>query len=146
MSSEIRYLNIYVSEVAEQNQNGEPAGMYDVIGKSGVEYRPAFEQLKLILDCIPGGLATFEISAAGVTSQYISDGIYELSGYTKWEEHSTDSTDALKYVYEEDLPALKEQIVSLVQTVQSMLHAVYTTATEGIVIICETLLTDGWIH
>lgn len=113
LSSEIRYLNIYVSEVAEQNQNGEPAGMYDVIGKSGVEYRPAFEQLKLILDCIPGGLATFEISAAGVTSQYISDGIYELSGYTKWEEHSTDSTDALKYVYEEDLPALKEQIDEL---------------------------------
>lgn len=75
--------------------------------------RETAKQLKLLADSIPGGLAVFEVSSGDVRVKYLSDGVYDLLGYPRDSEDIFEGGNALRFIFEEDLPMLQEQLDAL---------------------------------
>lgn len=108
----VRYSS--TSKYLLHDRRGNTVGLYGV-GRDVTEYRSAFEQLKLLTDNIPGGLATFRISQEQVSAQYLSESVYELVGYPKDAESDASALNVLTIIFDEDMPIVKEQIEKLWQ-------------------------------
>ncbi|MDO4560248.1 MAG: EAL domain-containing protein [bacterium] len=95
-----------------RDSSGVVVGIYGA-GRDVTESRAAYAQLKLLTDNIPGGLSTYEVSSGGVRALYLSGGVYSLTGYAREEYDELTGGDPLRFVFEEDRPALLAQIEEL---------------------------------
>ncbi|NLW69502.1 MAG: diguanylate cyclase, partial [Eubacteriaceae bacterium] len=102
-----------------RDTRGNIIGLYGV-GRDITEYRTAFERLKFLTDNIPGGLAIFDVTEKRIKSIYFSDGIYEITGYSREGENALPRGNALNFVYENDLPGLKAQIEKMLKELKPM--------------------------
>ncbi|MDO5572862.1 MAG: PAS domain-containing protein [bacterium] len=94
------------------DKSGNVIGLYGT-GRDVTEYRAAFEQLKMLTDCIPGGLAVFEVTGACANCKYLSDGIYDLTGYHRSNDHKMVFRDVTEIVYEDDRPEIERVLRQL---------------------------------
>lgn len=101
------------------DKNGNIIGLYGV-GRDVTEYRAAFEQLKLLTDCIPGGLAVFEVTESNLDCKYLSDGIYTLTGYQRKQSGQWLFNDVTDIVFEEDRPEIERTINLLCKDYQQI--------------------------
>ncbi|MEG1385038.1 MAG: diguanylate cyclase [Oscillospiraceae bacterium] len=75
---------------------------------------PTASQLKLILDHIPGGLASYEITESSEKLIYFTDGIAAKMGYTREEYAVLAQTDCFFLVMDEDVAELRQSIHQLI--------------------------------
>lgn len=76
-------------------------------------------QLKLMTNCIPGGLATYvctagDLSSAHVRITYFNDGFCRLFGYTREEYDMMSSINPASLIFEEDRYILTKQLQALI--------------------------------
>lgn len=71
--------------------------------------------LKLLSDNIPGGLAVYEYSPKGIRAKYLSDGIFKVIAYPKEEYLAFPKDNYANLVFEEDQPLLQGQIKRLIE-------------------------------
>ncbi|MEF9940147.1 MAG: diguanylate cyclase [Clostridium sp.] len=71
---------------------------------------PTDSQLKLILDHIPGGLASYEITESSEKLIYFTDGIATKMGYTREEYASLAQTNCFFLAMDEDVAELRQRI------------------------------------
>ena len=106
----IHYSN--TSKYVLYNKEGKVIGLYG-IGRDVTEYRSAFEQLKLLTDCMLGGLAIFEVSKNSTRCRYLSDGIYQMTGYSRENANPLLFTDITFIIHEDDRQMVKEKLEQL---------------------------------
>ncbi len=88
---------------------GACVGLYGT-GRDITAYRTTFEQLQLLTNSIPGGLATYEISPYALRMLYCSDGFLSDTEYTREEYAELAKTDPLQLVLKEDQPRMRDVI------------------------------------
>ena len=62
--------------------------------------------LELLTSAIPGGLAAYSVTKAGIRTLYFNEGYYAYSGYTREEYLEMTARDPLALIVEEDRPNL----------------------------------------
>ncbi len=92
-----------------RDESGNVIGIYGV-GRDITEYRTAFEQLKLLTETVPGGIASFEITKDGLENIYFNEGFYNYTGYTRDEFSRIINFNPLGLICEEDLPPILDSI------------------------------------
>ncbi|MEG2199344.1 MAG: PAS domain-containing protein, partial [Anaerovorax sp.] len=88
------------------------------------------EQLQLLTDSIPGGLAVYEYSLNGFKNLYFSDGVCEMIGYTRDEYRQMTKDNFLDMIFEEDLPLLRDKIHQVIVG-SSAIDCVYRLRTKS---------------
>ena len=97
-----------------RDADGKIIGLYGT-GRDVTEDRMAYEQLKLITDSIPGGIATYAISPDGMKISYFNDGFCRMLGCTREAYEKLANEDVLCLVFPEDVPILFEQAKAIVK-------------------------------
>ncbi|MGI6070008.1 MAG: ATP-binding protein [Blautia sp.] len=69
---------------------------------SGLTVKELCEQMVGIINAVPGGIAIYQAAGERFLSDYFSDGVLELSGYSREEYGKLVREDALNIVYEAD--------------------------------------------
>ncbi|MEG1730291.1 MAG: diguanylate cyclase [Oscillospiraceae bacterium] len=84
------------------------------------------EQLKLLTDSIPGGLAIYEYDslAKKLSAIYFSDGVCDMVDFSRDEYAAIANDDIKKMVFDEDIPMLREHIERVVEG-ESSIDCVY---------------------
>lgn len=106
---------------------GNVMGIYGN-GRDITQNRSAFEQLKLLKDSIPGGLAMYRVSPQGIRALYINDGTYNVLGYDAQEYEELIKDDVMHNVFDEDRPLITAQVESLLRdgTPMNVSYRIYT--------------------
>lgn len=119
-----------------RNTAGEVIGLYGS-GRDITESKEAYEQLKLMTNSIPGGLATFACSPKGIRLTYCNDGFCKLFDIPRESYDSASFGNPIHYVVEADRPILTEQY-----------HAMMSGGTpiDCIYRICAKDGNHRWIH
>ncbi|MEG2410972.1 MAG: sensor domain-containing diguanylate cyclase [Erysipelotrichaceae bacterium] len=73
----------------------------------------ALAQLRLLTDTIPGGLAVYEYSSAGLKTLYFSDGVADLMGYTRAEYEIVAKDKLMETVQPENIEIIRNKILEL---------------------------------
>lgn len=100
------------SKYALKDTNGNSIGVFG-ISNDITDYRTAMDQMEIIYQNIPGGLATFEIGKKGIHLIQFSEGYYRFSGYSYEEYLEKAKKDPLFLVFEEDLANVYETVATL---------------------------------
>ena len=93
-------------------------GVYsDVSGKQRLEAEltAANEKMQDIINAIPGGVAIYKVTDIFRT-EYFSDGVPELTGYTVEEYRELVKQDAAQMIYQEDRAMVTEKVKELVES------------------------------
>lgn len=117
--------------------SGTIVGIYGT-GRDITEDRITYEQLRVLTDSIPGGIATFESSPECLRILYSNEGFYRFSGYSKDEYEQLCAQDPLYMVYEQDRHVIYEGIADLREHPEESADCVFRCHTK-----------DGnfrWIH
>lgn len=85
--------------------HGNVIGMYG-IGRDVTLELTSFEQLKLLTDSIPGGLASYVATPNEVRIRYFNDGFCRMFGYTREEYERISGTSVTSITFEEDIPVI----------------------------------------
>ncbi len=72
-------------------------------------------QLQLLVDTVPGGLATYEHTKDGIKTLFFTDGVAKMVGYSHEEYTRLAAENATHLVFEQDMPLLQAQMNNLVQ-------------------------------
>lgn len=81
---------------------------------SNTLYQAALEQLKTLMDNIPGGIGIYESSPEGIRDLYISGGVQALTGYAEEERMEVCGADGPRtLVFEEDRHILRERVAAM---------------------------------
>ncbi|MDD2959638.1 MAG: response regulator [Lachnospiraceae bacterium] len=75
----------------------------------------ALNSYRTLVNTVPGGIALYEVDGDKIKTQFFSDGLCELSGYSREEREMICSEDAMAMAYKEDAPLLRETIKGAVQ-------------------------------
>ncbi|MDD2980229.1 MAG: response regulator [Hespellia sp.] len=70
---------------------------------------------RTLVNTVPGGIALYEVDGNKIETQFYSDGLCELLGYSREEREVIFRNDAMALTYKEDIPLLKETIKSAVE-------------------------------
>ena len=92
---------------------GTAIGIYGV-GRDVTAERTAFEQLRLLTDSIPGGIASYAVTPEGAHITYFNDGFCHMLGYSRDEYEKTSASGITNITFKEDVPLLMDQIKALV--------------------------------
>lgn len=114
-----------------RDSKDEIIGLYG-IGRDITESRDAFEKLKLLTGCIPGGLATYELAADKIRLLYFNDGYYKPSGYLREEFSAHVADDPYFTVLTEDRPIIDKAI-----------HEILEGQTDFLIESCRCSAKDG---
>ncbi|MDD2971749.1 MAG: response regulator [Lachnospiraceae bacterium] len=68
----------------------------------------ALNSYRTLVNTVPGGIARYEVVDNKIKTQFYSDGLCELSGYTREERELICREDAMALTYKEDIPLLQE--------------------------------------
>lgn len=79
------------------------------------EEKEMVEQLMVLTNHIPGGLAKYQVSPEGVKPLYLSEVVFQMTGYTPEELEARSGGNALYLANEEDVPALKEALAEMLR-------------------------------
>ena len=66
----------------------------------------ALNNYQVLVNAVPGGIAQYEMLNGQVLTRFVSDGLCELSGYSREERELMDSQDMLSITYDEDYDRL----------------------------------------
>ncbi|MDO4561857.1 MAG: PAS domain-containing protein [bacterium] len=103
-----------VSKFALRDTAGEILGIYGS-GRDITEERTAFERLKLLINSIPGGIASYFCSPEGIKITYFSDGFCRIFGYTREEYEKISENGITNVTFAEDVPAVMAQVEALIR-------------------------------
>ena len=95
-----------------RDTDGQIIALYGV-GRDVTEYRRAFEQLALLNENLPAGIASFDLTPEGLVNTYFNEGFYGFSGYSREEYEQILDGDSMGLVFEEDRPAVQAMIDAL---------------------------------
>ena len=87
---------------------GNITGLYG-IGRDVTETLEANEKLRILTETMPGGIAKYEVSSAGIKRIYMTSGIYKLLGITEENKEQINS-NPLANIVKTDLPDFLNQI------------------------------------
>ncbi len=94
------------------------------------EHRASEEKLRLLIDSIRGGLATFEYGPDGIRTLYVNDGLFRILGYSREEYAALTAGDPLALVHEADRPAFNLAFRPLLQGVEGSATCVFRSHTR----------------
>lgn len=97
----------------------------------------ALDNYQVLVNAVPGGIAQYELVDGQVITRFVSDGLCELSGYSRDERELMSSQDMLSLTFEEDLPRLLAAIDHAVANRES-LSITYR--------ICTKCGVPRWVH
>jgi PAS domain S-box-containing protein len=72
----------------------------------------ALNNYRTLVNTVPGGIALYEVDGDKITTQFYSDGLCELIGYTREEREEIFRNDTMTLTYKEDIPLLNQTIKS----------------------------------
>ncbi|MDD3340296.1 MAG: PAS domain-containing protein, partial [Lachnospiraceae bacterium] len=72
----------------------------------------ALNNYRTLVNTVPGGIALYEVDGDRIETQFYSDGLCELLGYSREEGEVVFRKDAMELTYKEDVPLLYEAIKS----------------------------------
>ena len=101
-----------VTKLPLHDRLGNTIGIYGY-GQDITQARNQLQQLQLLTDNIPGGLASFVVTKTSVHSRYLSEGVYKLLDYDWRTEKALPVADALAYVHNDDLVGVKKALDAL---------------------------------
>ncbi|MDD2978854.1 MAG: response regulator [Hespellia sp.] len=90
----------------------------------------ALNSYRTLVNTVPGGIALYEINGNKIKTMFYSDGLCELSGYSREERERICEDDAMALTYEEDVPLLNETIKNALEN-QSNLELTYRINTKS---------------
>ena len=104
-------------------------GLYG-IGRDITEYRTAFEQLQLVTDNMPGGIARFKVSETSFRMMYYNEGFYRFSGFQREEYAEFVDKDPLFLVMNCDRAAVTKSLRTLVRNPDATAECIYRCVTK----------------
>ena len=122
-------IHVKTSKYLLYNASGDVIGLYG-IGHDITRIRERESQLALLAQSIPGGLATYVFTPKDMKITYFNDGFCQLFGYTRREYERLSAEDPTGRVFEEDIPALMEQIGVMVER-GTPVNAIYRAHVKG---------------
>lgn len=90
----------------------------------------ALENYRALVDTVPGGIAKYEVIDKNVRTKYYSDGLCEISGYTRQERDNICGENAIALTYDDDIPYLLSAIDNAI-TNETNLYLNYRIKTKS---------------
>lgn len=118
---------IRISKYLLRDTVGDVLGVYG-IGRDITERQEASDQLKLLTNTIPGGLATFACTERDYRLEYCNDGFCALFGYSR-EGLQMPVPVMMKRIYDEDRPMVDAQVETLIKD-GTPIDCIYRIRTE----------------
>ncbi|NLG05474.1 MAG: PAS domain S-box protein [Clostridia bacterium] len=107
----IRYSSM--SKYLLKDNYGNIIGIYGT-GRDITDNREALKRLQLLINTIPGGLATYELLPDGIRTLYLSEGVYSITGYEK-DDYDLANNNPFAFVADEDKEELQSQIYMMIR-------------------------------
>ena len=95
-----------------RDASGEAIGIYGM-SRDITSQRDALEQLQLVSDNLPGGIATYSYRDGVANIEYCNEGFCRLFGGSREGLLQRGDIDPTDWVFAQDLPELREHIVTL---------------------------------